>query len=129
MAVGQVAAVGEPCASRRFEVWMSDRRVRRRACPSYKNRTRITAPLPPAASRCIVRYYGYAAGALISLALSLGRAQPLSAGSGSPPWETRCCPPVPGLSRLRNTRFRRSVGRLRGRYSALGLWPDVLARV
>src|ERR1700726_2433008 len=102
--------------------------VERRTCRSYKNRTRIATPLPPAASRCIVRYYSYVAGALISLALSLGGAEPPSAGSRRLPLETRRCPSVPGLSRLRNTRFRGSIGGLCGCDLALGLCRDVLVR-
>ncbi len=54
MAAGLVPAVGEACASRRFEVCVRDLQVERRARRSYKNRTRITTTLPPAASRCIV---------------------------------------------------------------------------
>src|ERR1700747_449323 len=65
---------------------------------SYENRTRFVVTLPPAAVRCIVRHHRYAAGALISLELSLGCAQSISAGCCGPHLETRTISPSPSLS-------------------------------
>ena len=70
------------------KVCMKDLGVEPPGCRSYKNRTRSTTTLSPAASRCIVHSHGYAAGALIALALSVGRAQPPSAGFSHLPVET-----------------------------------------
>ena len=102
-------------------------RVERQTRGSYKNRTRITTTLPPAASRCIVRRYGYAAGALIPLALSLGRASPLSARfwrsfSGGVDASRQ----FPGLFRFRHSSWYWSAGPLCRRRSAFGFCQTLI---
>src|SRR5947209_18828547 len=76
---------------------------------SYESRTRFTDQLPPAACRSIVFGEDHAAGAFISLALSLARSEHFASCACNRPLAPRSPQTLPGFHRSEERRVGKEV--------------------